>query len=178
MNKTESSKGPVAIRYANSSECETVREHFYSNGDYSLRGVRADYGEENIPDSVFITYGNISSKVIGATNILKEKGIRVGIVLVEQLKPYGVSVERIAPLIEGAKCVLFVEEGILAGGYSMIAESMLRLEHPELSSVSFDIAAIDDSFAIPEEICDIYDHLGLSAKRLAERMIDQMSKNN
>ena len=90
--------------------------------------------------------------------------------LVEKLKPYGESADRLYPFIRNAKRVLFVEEGMLNGGYSMITEATLRKIHPDTADIRMDIAAIDDNFAIPEYKCDIYDYLGLSAEKLAKRM--------
>ena len=38
-------------------------------------------------------------------------------------------------------------------------------------SASFDIAAIDDNFAAPDKICNLYDYVGLSAEKLAESIL-------
>ena len=74
----------------------------------------------------------------------------------------------IAKLVACAKCVLFVEEGILNGGFS---ETMVRMLKNELSDKKFAIRAIDDNFAAPTSPCDLYDYLGLSPSRLADAML-------
>ncbi len=166
----ENSNGPVAIRYANSAQKTDIRDKFYKNGDYSRFGVIADYEIENTPECVFVSYGNITSNVIKAQKILESDGISAGIILVEKLKPYCDSVSKVAEYLAGAKKVLFVEEGIKNGGYSMITESKLKESGLIGKEVITKIVAIDDNFVIPTEKCDIYDYMGLSAEKIADAM--------
>ncbi len=170
LRETADFKYPVALRYANSSECESIRDKFYPDGDYSKLGVIADYEAEKAPDSVFVTYGNITDAVIKSESILRSEGIEAGIILVEKLSPYEDTVSKIAELIRGASSVLFVEEGIKNGGFSMICTALLREKYNEFNEINISIRAIDSSFAIPDQRCDLYDHLGFSAKGLAEEM--------
>ena len=170
LRETFNAEGPVALRYANSSEIASIREKFYADGDYTKLGVIADFDKENVPENVFITYGNITANVIEAQRILKEEGVESGIILVERLKPYLASVDGIAELVCGAKRLLFVEEGIKNGGFSMIASEMLREKYEFTSNCEIAICAIDDNFAIPTEKCDVYEYLGLSAGALCKRM--------
>lgn len=170
ISDSAKSSGPVAVRYSNDVELEGVAEIFYKDGDYSSIGVKADYSG-NTPKYIFVTYGNIVGKVIEAKRILEAQGISCGIILVEKLRPYSESVRKIAELLRGAERVLFVEEGIKNGGYSMIALNKIYSEYPILRETSFDITAIDDNFAIPDSICDLYDFLGLSPERLSERIL-------
>ena len=65
---------------------------------------------------------------------------------------------------------MFVEEGILNGGFSMIVSNAIRLKHTHLSGISIGISAIDDNFATPEEPCDLYDYVGLSPAKLVEKI--------
>ena len=53
----------------------------------------------------------------------------------------------------------------------MIIKDMIT-SREDLRAVRFDIAAIDDSFLIPDEPTDIFDYAGLSARRLAEYFLD------
>ena len=170
LRETFNADGPVALRYANSSEITAIKEKFYADGDYTKLGVIADFDKENVPENVFITYGNITENVIEAQRILKAEGVESGIILVECLKPYAVTVEKIADLVNGAKRILFVEEGIKNGGFSMITAAMLREKYEFVSDVLIGIQAIDDNFAIPSEKCDVYEYLGLSAGALAEKI--------
>ena len=164
------SKGPIAIRYANSVQKTEIRDKFYPDREYSKIGVIPDYKIGNAPEGVFVSYGNITASVIKAQTLLESEGVRCGIVLVEKLKPYGESVKLVADCISGAKNVIFVEEAIKNGGYSMITESMLRSERYISEGVKTDIIAIDDNFVIPREKCDIYDYAGLSPQKIANKM--------
>ena len=64
---------------------------------------------------------------------------------------------------------MYVEEGIKNGGAAMITESKLREMGLDSEKTNYDIVAIDDSFASPESPCDIYDYVGISAKKIYER---------
>ena len=170
MEQSANTDTPLAIRYSNSAEIKAIKEKFYSDENYSKMGVVADFEKENTPDCVFVTYGNITERVIGAQKILKDENIASGIVLVEKLKPYGESVEKVFEFIRNAKYVLFVEEGILNGGYAMITEHRLREKQKVPTDIKIAISAIEDNFASPENECDIYDYVGISESAIAEKM--------
>lgn len=161
---------PIAIRYANSVQKTEIRDKFYKDGDYSRMGVLADFEKGNAPNCIFVSYGNITANVIKAQAILESEGIVCGIILAEKLKPYGESVSLVAQYIAGASAVVFVEEAIKNGGYSMITESMLRSEGYISENVKTAIMAIDDNFVIPKEKCDVYDYAGLSPEKIANKM--------
>ena len=40
----------------------------------------------------------------------------------------------------------------------------------DFAACRYEIAAIDDNFASPDEQCELYDYLGLSPEKLAEKM--------
>ncbi|MBE6537536.1 MAG: 1-deoxy-D-xylulose-5-phosphate synthase [Ruminococcaceae bacterium] len=170
LSETVECNSPIALRYSNSAELSEIRERFYSDGDYSSFGVVADFEMGCAPENVFVTYGNITANVIEAAKLLSDGGIASGIILVERLKPYNDTVEKISRFIKGAKKVLFVEEGIKNGGFSMISLELLREKYDFTRNMDFAIRAIDDTFAIPEEKCDIYDYLGFSPEKLAEEI--------
>lgn len=155
---------PVVIRYSNERESDLIVESF--NGISSDGFIRTDFDEA--PEYVFVTYGQIAEKVIEAKNILKEEGIQAGIILLEKLKPYAFVAEEIFPYFAKAKRIVFVEEGIKNGGASeILLRELFRLG---LKNTQLDIAAIDDNFASPEERCDLYDFVGLSPTKIAEKM--------
>ena len=174
MKASRDAQSPFAVRYANSAEIPSIRDKFYPNGNFSAVGAVADFEKGNTPRLVFVTYGNITAKVIEAQAMLHSDGYDAGIVLVEKLCPYGDSVRMLSEYLCGAERVLFVEEGILNGGYSMITVNKLTSSYPELNGIAFDIAAIDESFAVPDTRCDIYEYLGLSPRALYERMKKQI----
>ena len=166
-----SSDLPIAIRYANKSQSDIVDRKFYPDGNYTDFGVVSDFDKGRAPKCIFVTYGNIAERVLAAEEILVKAGVDAGTVLVEALKPYEQSCEKLSGYIENAERILFVEEGIKNGGYSMISKDILE-SRGLLDGKKIDIVAIDDNFAVPDMACDIYDYLGLSAEKIAKRMMD------
>ncbi len=157
---------PIAIRYPNTCENDEVVTHFFGV-DKEARSLRYDFDIDNAPDKIFITYGNISSQVLKAKEILKKKGIDVGIVLVERIKPYDETLALLSEISNENTQFVYVEEGIKNGGAGMITES--RLLELGVRVSRFDIVAVDDNFVIPNTVCDIYDYAGLSAEKIAKR---------
>lgn len=155
---------PIAIRYPNSHEDEAVVNHFYADGIGGDSYV-CDFDTENAPDRIFVTYGQISSRVLEAKKKLQDEGVNVGIVLVERIKPYDDTVKLLAKICHEGTHVVYVEEGIKNGGAAMITRS--RLSEAGVSGIRFDVVAIDDNFVIPDTLCDIYDYAGLSSEQLA-----------
>ena len=159
-----SASAPIAIRYPNASESAKIIDHFeYVN---EKLGIKLDFDPSLPPANIYVTYGSIAEKVIDAKNILSKRGIDVGIILIEKIKPYDKSVAFLKHIISRNTHLVYVEEGIKNGGAAMITRSML-FDSGDLDGVRFDIAAIDDEFANPAEPCDLYDFVGLSAEKLA-----------
>ncbi len=161
---------PVAIRYPNASENEKICKAFYPDGDYSDFGVRADFGKDETPEYLFITYGGIVSRVLEGAKILRGRGYSAGVILLERLKPYGRIAKESLPYIKSAKKVLFVEEGIKNGGAGMLFGDAAGELYSELYS-KYSVLAIDDNFAMPEQVCDLYEFLGLSPGCIAEKIL-------
>jgi len=156
---------PIAIRYPNAEESSRVRETFYSGEPYSAVGVRADFDPKSAPKHIFVTYGAVALRVLLAEDILKDEGIMTGTVLLEELRPTEKVLGELLPYIRGASRVVFVEEGIKNGGAAMILGEAIK------EAVSdYRIAAIDDLFAQPAELCDLYDYVGLSPTKIAAAM--------
>lgn len=170
FEEAERSDGPVAIRYPNAAENERVTDMFYFDGNYSRFGVVSSFAKSNIPQYIFITYGNIIGNVMDAVDILSENGVCAGIILLERLKPYGEIALRINELISDTASVIFVEEGIKNGGAGMLVGAELKKINGTLDK-RYSIAAIDDNFASPTQKCNLYDYLELSARCLAEKML-------
>ena len=74
-------------------------------------------------------------------------------------------------MTEGARRILYVEEGIKNGGAAESTLTRLLGLGFDLNKTDYRIAAIDDNFASPKELCDIYDYVGLSPKKLVEKML-------
>lgn len=161
---------PVAIRYANSSEKTNCITKFNVISENPLSRVSANFDIGDVPEYLFITYGDIYEKVLGACDILKTRGIRAGVILVETLKPYEPVAELISGIISSAKRVVYVEEGIKNGGAAEITREALIKCGVDFSTLEYEIAAIEDNFASPTEPCDLYDFVGLSPIKLADKM--------
>ena len=158
MRATRDERSVVAIRYPNKGDDPAILDTFYPDRDYTLRSVRSD-GEED-PHAILITYGAIAAEAISAKKILSERGIRLRILLLEALKPYGETAEHLRPLLPSGIPVVFLEEGIRDGGAAMLLADRLR-EIGALSDVGCKILAIDDHFANPDRPCDLLQYAGI-----------------
>ena len=169
MSKLYKSDGPVAIRYPNDKEpdCSFSEFHRYS-GEFS---PLLNFDESNPPEYVFVTYGGLLNRVLSAANILASRGISCGVVIVEEIKPENEIVSLILKLSGAAKRILYAEEGIKRGGAAEGLLSSLLNSGFDFSKTEYIISAIDDNFASPTEPCDLYDYVGLSAEKLAKRMV-------
>ena len=162
---------PVAIRYSASSESSLAKEKFFNSAKAVNFGISANFDIENPPEYVFITYGKILDSVIGAETFLKDKGLSVGIILVETIKPYSFAADTIMNLSGKTKRILYVEEGIENGGAAVLTMNALIKHEFDFNQTNYRIAAIDDSFVSPDNLCDIYDFAGLSSQKLVEKML-------
>ena len=115
--------------------------------------------------------------MIDAQKILSDEGIASGIILVEKLAPYEDILAEISSLLKGAKSVLFVEEGIKNGGFSMICSNAFYEKNTIGCDTKIAIRAIDDNFANPDKKCDIYEYLGFSPIQLAEEIKGLQAKD-
>jgi 1-deoxy-D-xylulose-5-phosphate synthase len=173
LDYANSVDSPVAIRYPNSKESADVVRAFYNSENKDKLGAKADFGYYASPECVFITYGSLASRVLKAENIVREKtSLRVGTVLLEVLKPYNIVARSIMPYIKGARRIVFCEEGIKSGGAAMLLrEELIKLGF-DMNACEYVIAAIDDNFASPDTPCELYDYVGLSPEKLADKMIN------
>ncbi len=149
---------PTAIRYPNGKEdAELISAFYKSDEDYKELGVKCDFDTDKQLDALYVTHGRYAREVMRATEILKASGTEAGIALCEVLKPYGVLAEKIKGVLDttGVRRIIFCEEEIKAGGFSMmLSEEMRRRGY--LDGVKYDIVATLDSFVIQEKDEDIY----------------------
>lgn len=162
-----SASTPIAVRYPNSQESTTVVEHFASTGIKDDFGIRYDFYPSSPPKNIFVTYGQIAERVIEAQNILRKSGKNCGIVLLERIRPCTDAIDFLLPLAKSGARIVYVEEGIKNGGAAMLMREQLLERFDGAEALRFDIAAIDNNFASPTDLCDIYDYVGLSADKLA-----------
>lgn len=171
LDFSSSFSSPIAIRYPNASENKDVLESFEYISKKHFCRVLCDYGKTNAPDWVFVTYGKILEKVVGAKQKLEDEGVRAGIIVLETLKPYGPVAETIFEYVD-SKRILFVEEGIKNGGAGeILREELIKLGISK--ETDYRIAAIDDNFASPTSQCDLYSYVGLSSDKLVLKMKEE-----
>ena len=141
-----SSNMPCVIRYPNGTEDGKVVSRFYSDIIPLSPSARCDYSCDDDIQMVIVTHGRMVNNVIVASDILREQGIKVGIILLEALKPYDTTVDHIYKLLPPtAKGILFVEEEIRNGGMGMILCDMIHHDR-RFSNVGTDIIAVEDNF--------------------------------
>ena len=162
---------PLAIRYSASAESELARDAFFSKARPVALGVWADFDIDSRVEYVFVTYGRVLENVISAAGFLRDKGLSVGIVLVEIIKPYSFASDALMKLSGRSRRILYVEEGMENGGAAVLTMNALSKRGFDFASTEYRIAAIDDNFASPTEPCDLYDFVGLSPTKLLEKMI-------
>ncbi len=154
---------PTIIRYANEGENKAVVDEFYSSGVPSELSAVRNFKDEDGIECVIVTYGKIVSEAIKARDILADKGVKCGIILLELIKPYDRCAENIAKLLPDAKAkVVFLEEGVRNGGASMILCDLLR-GRPEMENKELTVLAIDDPFTPGEPGKTLYETCKISA---------------
>lgn len=163
---------PVAIRYPNGTDTG-LDEVFTVKSDDKILSARADFSCSDHIDYVVVTYGTIVLEALKAKKMLEQEGIKLGVVLIEHLKPYHNTASEIETLIpDNVKKIVFLEEGIKNGGAAMILSSIFA-ENGKYSS-KIKIMAIDDDFIAPTQpVKSLYDYAGISAecvyKEITER---------
>jgi 1-deoxy-D-xylulose-5-phosphate synthase len=166
-------EGPSAVRYANVCESERIIDEFYGIKELSAPTVLANYTAEDNPTAVIAVYGNIALEAIKARDVLREKGVEVGIILLEYLKPYGKLADDIAALIpDSVETIVLLEEGIKNGGAAMLIKDRL-CDCPRLSDKKIKILAIEDSFVHLEKGDTAYSAAGISADHIVSAITDK-----
>lgn len=162
-----------AIRYPNGSESARVVSEFYGNADPANVHVRNNYpGDESDPkgalDAVIITHGRIVEEALAASDLLAESGIRVGILLLEQIKPYEDIARQILPLLPEKPCpVVFLEEEIRVGGMGMLLSDAMK-DAEEMRNKTVRVMALDTPFAYPTAGQNCRQMAGLDAAAIAK----------
>jgi transketolase C-terminal domain/subunit len=163
---------PIAIRYPNGREQSEIISRFSFVSTNPTCRLLCDFDQSSIPEYIFITYGSLLARVVKSADILRSEGMSVGIIVVETIKPYNDVAKEIMRLTSSAKRIVYAEEGIKNGGAAEITREALINLGLDTSRVDYRIAAIDDNFASPDYLCDLYDYTGLSAEKLARKMKD------
>lgn len=174
MKQALTDEGASAIRYPNGYEDKAIVETFYGEGvDSDCIAIRPSCGyDTETLDSVIITHGRIALEAIEAQNLLGARGHRTGILLLEQLKPYGEIAAQVAQYLPKRACkILFLEEEIRAGGMGMMLSDALA-GYEAMQNKAVEIMALDDGFGMQERNEPILVSVGLDAKSIVERILE------
>lgn len=165
LDEALASNAPVAIRYSNGYENADIKNAFYASNVTVSGRVRADYtvDDEQKLDAVIITHGRITAEAIRAQVTLKAQGKQVGILLLEQIKPYDKIAQEVAKLLPKQSCrVLFLEEEIRTGGMGMMLSAALA-DYDVMQNKTVTIKALGEHFAIQTQNESIWKSFGLDA---------------
>lgn len=158
---------PCAIRYPNGYENGEVISQFYANAvDFEL-GAKRNFDDNAENDVVIVTHGRMVTVALAACEILKSNGIRVGVILLEILKPYDATAKNVYKLLNNKNCgIILLEEEIKSGGFGMNLKDKL-VELDGINEKNIEIIATDDTF-VTERNKD--EHILKSAKVDAEQV--------
>lgn len=160
--------GPSAIRYPNAYEEPSVLDRFYRGGELipESPSVRADFSAEDAPETVIVTHGRIVLEAMRASDLCKEKGRRVGILLCEYIKPYDALAEEILTRLPGSVSTLvYLEEEVRAGGFGVSLSDHIRRDARGRTLREI-ILAPEESFVIPTEPEPLYRTAGVDAEAI------------
>ena len=153
--------GPVAIRYENRTDDPAILAAFYPDPEDTAYGSRPDYTDPAAAeDGVILTYGAVATEALAAAQSLRARGKRVGVILLEVLKPYEKTAEAVLPYLTGTARAIFLEEGIRDGGAGMLLGERLRAMG---LAIPYEVLAINGHFAVPDAPCRLRDFCGISA---------------
>ncbi len=162
--KTALNKGvPAAIRYPNGGEDARIIAAFYGDRPQTSIGVRTSYSMDQKLDGVIVTHGRITSEALRAVDIAAEKGLAVGVILCEYIKPYERLAEELSAILPRTPTpVLFVEEEMRAGGFGMMLSDAL-CAISDFHQRPYRILALNDSFLTQTTVEPIYKTAGVDA---------------
>ena len=168
---------PSVIRYPNGYEDAAVVEAFYGTAIPCGIGVRNNFlhTPSETPeklDSLIITDGRIVKEAMKACADLKTQGHTSGILLLEQVKPYGDVAMQLLPFIPQKACkIVFLEEEIKAGGMGMMLSAELS-KYSVMENKSVVIMATDDEFGLQEKNEPILRSVGLDADHIVRSILE------
>ena len=159
---------PCAVRYPNGVEDDRVTAEFYADGAPKALGASRNFFDDDELCAVIITHGRIVGEALAAADELAADGVKVGIILLEVLKPYEETAERIAKMLPDGECrVVFLEEEIKNGGVGMILSDKLK-DMLVMRNKSTRILAVDDNFVNRTAGESVYDAAKIGKKYIME----------
>lgn len=149
----------VAVRYPRGAQKENVSKLEYPAIEYAL------YGNKNA-SKVIVTYGRITSEAIDAVDILKEKGVSVLLLTLNQIKPIPGSV---ISLLSDKEEIYFFEEGMRSGG---VAEKLGSVLMEKGIRAKYSITAVEDDYAPQASINDLIKMYKLDSESIINKITE------
>ena len=149
----------VAVRYPRGAQKENVSKLEYPAIEYAL------YGDKNA-SKVIVTYGRITSEAIDAVDILKENGVSVLLLTLNQIKPIPGSV---ISLLSDKEEIYFFEEGMRSGG---VAEKLGSILMEKGIRAKYSITAVEDDYAPQASINDLIKMYKLDSESIINKITE------
>lgn len=143
--------GPVAVRYPKG------REKAFPAG---LHGNEKFQISEDA-DILLVSYGRIAVSCCQAAELLKQRGIRVGVLKLTQLLPY---CEELLPMLLKKKSIFFVEESSEQGSIAQMTGNLLLKNGYQ---GRYFVRAIPNRFLAQASVDEIFEELGWTPQQLA-----------
>lgn len=178
MDEALKLNAPCVIRYPSGVEDGELVKAFYTDKQFNDISIKTDFdiSKKDELDAIIVTHGRIAKEAMKAKASLSDK-IKVGIILLEILKPYDLSAKYIFDVLgERVSAVLFYEEEIKNGGMGMNLAEKMRDRLFE-RGINFDILATDDNFAsVSKEGENAFEMAGVDCKKAEESILRIINK--
>jgi transketolase len=120
-------------------------------------------------DATILTYGMLLEETLKAVEILKDKGLSVGLLNMRSLKP--VDEQAILKVAATSKMLVTVEDHFLIGGlYSIIAEVLLK----NRTTANVLPISLNEKWFKPGLLSEVLAYEGFTGVQLAERIVAGM----
>jgi len=166
---------PAFVRYHSGGEVVRVEGFTPLTSDPFVR-VCDDFGGADASHAI-ITYGKITAEALRAAVMLHAEGKSCRVVALERLKPYNLTAKSVAPLVQSAEKIVFLEEGIANGGAGACLFEELR-KIGVLAGKKWHTLAIHDHFAVPVAGEHPYATCGISVEDVVRAMTREFATQN
>lgn len=144
--------GPVAVRYPKGRE-KAFPAGLHGNEKFQL---------SKDVDILLISYGRLAVSCCQAAELLRQKGVDVGVLKLTQLLPY---CEELLPMFLKKKSIFFVEEAIEQGSISQMTGNLLLQNGYQ---GQFFVRAVPNRFLAQASVDEIFEELGWTPQMLAD----------
>ncbi len=153
--------GIFAIRYPKGAEStgglKRVCDYVYTDEHFDVSA-----------SVLIVTYGRIYTEAIRAKEQLLKRGILANVLVLEFLKPYEESFEKICRYTESAEKIIILEEGISSGGFG---QNILALSSRAQLCKDIRVLAIEGKIPDHASLAKLYGICGISAENIVEEVL-------